>query len=150
MSFLIAAPEAMSTAATTFANVGSSLTEANAAAAAATTEMLPAALDEVSAAVAAIFGTRAQTYQALSVQAAAFHTQFVQVLNAGAGTYAAAESINVGQLLLDVINAPTQALLGRPLIGDGTNGLPCSGANGGAGGLLWGNGGQGGSGAPGQ
>ncbi|WP_231752498.1 PE family protein, partial [Mycobacterium gordonae] len=140
----------MSATATTLAGIGSSLTAANTAAAAATTKVLPAGFDEVSAAVAALFGTRAQTYQAVRTQAEAFHTQFVQALNAGAGAYGAAESTNVGQLLLDVINAPTQALLGRPLIGDGATGAPGSGANGGDGGLLWGNGGSGGSGAPGQ
>lgn len=50
------------------------------------------------------------------------------------------------QAVLDVVNGPTQLLLGRPLIGDGANGGP--GQNGGDGGLLYGNGGNGGSVAP--
>ncbi|BCI92172.1 hypothetical protein NIIDMKKI_73780 [Mycobacterium kansasii] len=40
--------------------------------------------------------------------------------------------------------------MGRPLIGNGTNGLPNTGQDGGPGGLLYGNGGNGGSGGPGQ
>ena len=91
------------------------------------------ALDEVSAAVAALFGAHARGYQALSAQAAAFHRQFVQALNANACVYPlATEAANTAatanpwqvlqQDLLKVINAPTEALLDRPLIGNGTNG----------------------------
>ncbi|WP_243633038.1 PE family protein [Mycobacterium uberis] len=43
-----------------------------------TTGMLAVGADEVSSAIAALFGTYAQGYQELSVQAAAFHQQFVQ------------------------------------------------------------------------
>lgn len=50
------------------------------------------------------------------------------------------------QTVMTVINAPTGTLLGRPLIGDGTNGALGTGQAGGPGGLLWGNGGNGGSG----
>ncbi|MBW0019478.1 MAG: PE family protein, partial [Mycobacterium sp.] len=142
MSLLVATPETMSAAATDLAGIGSALTEANTAAAAATGP-LPAAADEVSAAIAALFGDYANAYQAFNARAAAFHQQFVQTLNAGVGAYTAAESTNAEQVLLDAVNAPTQALFGRPLIGDGANAAAGSGANGGAGGLLWGNGGSG-------
>jgi PPE-repeat protein len=54
----------------------------------------------------------------------------------------------VQQDVLGVINAPTNLLLGRPLIGNGTNGAAGTGQPGGAGGILWGNGGTGGSGGP--
>ncbi|MEK0729033.1 hypothetical protein OSH23_24295, partial [Mycobacterium ulcerans] len=47
---------------------------------------------------------------------------------------------------LNLINTPTNALLGRPLIGNGANGAPGTGQAGGPGGILWGNGGAGGSG----
>ncbi|MBL7507602.1 PE family protein, partial [Escherichia coli] len=89
-------------------------------------------------------GAHGQTYQVLSAQAAAFHSQFVQALSGGAQAYAAAEATNFGPLqpLFDVINAPTQALLGRPLIGNGADGTAAN-PNGGAGGLLYGNGGNG-------
>jgi len=92
MSFLIATPELVTAAATDLANIGSTLTTANAAAAATTTEVLAAGADEISAGVAALFGAQGQAYQALSAQAAAFHAQFVQALNAGAGSYAATEA----------------------------------------------------------
>src|SRR5580693_7920434 len=148
MSFVIAAPEAVASAASSLANIGSMIGEANAAAVAPTTGVVAAAEDEVSAAIAALFSGHAQNFQALSAQAAAFHTQFVQLMNGGAAQYAAAEAANASPLqpLLNAINAPTEALLGRPLIGNGVNGASGSGANGGAGGILIGNGGAGGSG----
>ncbi len=100
--------------------------------------------------MAALFSGHAQAYQALSAQAALFHEQFVRALTAGAGSYAAAEAASAAPLegVLDVINAPALALLGRPLIGNGANGAPGTGANGGDGGILIGNGGAGGSARP--
>jgi hypothetical protein len=98
MSSLIAAPELMTTAATDLANIGSSLSEANAAAATQTTGVLAAAEDEVSAAIAAVFSAHGQGFQALTSQAAAFHAQFVQALNAGARAYASSEAANAGPL----------------------------------------------------
>jgi PE family len=95
MSSLIAAPELISTAATDLANIGSTLSEANAAAAASTTGVVVAAGDEVSAAIAAVFSAHGQGYQAIGAQAAAFHEQFVQALTAGAGSYVSAEAANV-------------------------------------------------------
>ncbi|MCV7123217.1 PE family protein, partial [Mycobacterium lacus] len=152
MSFVIAAPEALAAAASDFANIGSTLGAASAAALAPTTELLAAGADEVSVAIATLFGSHGQAYQAVSAQMSAFHDQFVRTLAAGANSYAAAEAASASPLegLLNVINTPTQLLLGRPLIGNGANGAPGTGQNGGAGGLLYGNGGAGGSGAPGQ
>ena len=94
MSFVIAMPEMLGTAATDLTSLGSTLSEANAAAAARTTGVLAAAEDEVSAAIAAVFSAHSQGFQALSAQAAAFHAQFVQALTAGAGSYASAETAN--------------------------------------------------------
>lgn len=122
MSFVIAVPEFLSAAATDLANLGSTISAANAAASIPTTGVLAAGADDVSAAIAALFGAHAQAYQTISAQAATFHAQFVQTLSAGAGAYANAEAANVQQSLLNAINAPTQALLGRPLIGDGAAG----------------------------
>ncbi|MEQ0575565.1 PGRS repeat-containing protein, partial [Mycobacterium tuberculosis] len=82
--------------------------------------------------------------------AAAFHAQVVRTLTVDAGAYASAEAANAGPNMLAAVNAPAQALLGRPLIGNGANGAPGTGQAGGDGGLLFGNGGNGGSGAPGQ
>ena len=55
MSFVITAPEMLGTAATDLAGLGSTLSAANASAAAQTTGVLAAAEDEVSAAIAALF-----------------------------------------------------------------------------------------------
>jgi PE family len=145
MSFVIAAPEFVTAAASDLANVGSTISTANATAAAPTTGVLAAGADEVSATVATLLGAHGQAYQTISAQTAAFHQQFVQLMNSGAGSYAAAEAANASPLqstqqdLLGVMNAPTQAALGRPLIGNGAN-ATAPGASGGAGGLLWGNG----------
>jgi PE family len=129
MSFVIAAPEAVASAASSLASIGSAIGEANAVAVAPTTGVVAAAEDEVSAAIASMFSSHAQAYQTLSAQAAAFHTQFVQLMNGGAAQYAASEAANASPLqpLLNAINAPTEALVGRPLIGNGVNGAPGTG-----------------------
>jgi PE family len=148
MSYLAAAPEFLARAATDLSNVGSELIAANAAATAPTTAMLPAAGDEISAAITSLFAGHARAFQALSGQAAVFHTQFVQALSGAGGAYAAAEAANgsllqtVEQDVLAVINTPTNLLFGRPLIGNGANGTAAN-PNGGAGGFLLGNGGNG-------
>ncbi len=145
MSFVIASPEALLAAATDLAAIRSTIRAANAAAAVPTTGALAPAADEVSAGIAALFGAQAQSYQAVSAQAAAFHDRFVQLLNAGGGSYASAEIANAQQNLLNAVNAPTQTLLGRPLVGDGADGASGPvGQPGGDGGILWGNGGNGG------
>src|SRR5258705_13359304 len=123
----------MSAAATDVASIASLVATANQGVAAATTGVLAAAEDEVSAAIAALFSAHGQGYQALSAQAAAFHDQFVQALTAGSVSYASAEAANaaafaanpaqtIGQDLTTLINGPSLALTGRPLIGNGANG----------------------------
>src|SRR4051794_14830330 len=94
MSFVVAVPDAVSVVAAELAGMGSTISSANAAAALPTTAVMAAAADEVSAAIASLFGAHAHGYQALSSQAAAFHEQFVRALTAGAGSYAAAEGAN--------------------------------------------------------
>jgi hypothetical protein len=155
MSFLVADPRTVVGAATDLEAIRSALSAANAAAAP-TTGMAAAAADEVSTAIAALFGTYGQEYQAVSAQAAAFHARFVEALTTGAGWYASAESTNVSvlqtveQQALAIINAPTQAMLGRPLFGDGANATQ-PGGRGADGGLIYGSGGNGAAGAaPGQ
>ncbi|WP_415823700.1 PE family protein, partial [Mycobacterium basiliense] len=145
MSHMVVIPELLTSAATELERIGSTLSAVNAAAAGSTTGLLGAGADEVSAAVAALFAGHAHEYQTLSARASTFHAQFVQALTGHAGSYVAAEAANASPLqpVLDVINTPTQLLLGRPLIGDGANGGP--GQSGGNGGLLYGNGGNGGS-----
>jgi PE family len=148
VSPLVVAPELLASAAADLESIGSALHAVHAAAAVPTTSLAASGADEVSAAVAALFAGYGQEYQALSAQASAFHQQFAQALSSGAGSYLTAEAANAWPLqtvlddLLSVVNAPTEALLGRPLIGNGTNGTAAS-PNGGAGGLLYGNGGTG-------
>ncbi|WP_264956449.1 PE family protein, partial [Mycobacterium kiyosense] len=149
MAYVIAVPEFLTAAASDLANIGSAISAANSAATVPTSTLLAAAGDEVSAAVAALFSAHAQAYQDLSVGAAEFHQQFVQLLTSGAGTYATAETANANSLLA-AINDPFLRFLGRPLIGDGANGVDGTGASGQNGGLLWGSGGNGGAGAAGQ
>ena len=153
-------------AATDLARVGSTLSAANLAAVAPTSSVIAAGADEVSATIAALFGAHAHTYQALNAQAATFHQQFVRALTAGANSYAGAEAANASPLqtvqqdVLHAVNAPSQALTWRPLIGNGANGATGTGQNGGNGGSggtnqsggnggkagLIGNGGMGGAG----
>ncbi|WP_269466903.1 PE family protein, partial [Mycobacterium kansasii] len=150
MSFLIAAPDPLLAAAGDLMGIGSAIDSANETAAVPTTKLLAAAGDEVSAAIATLFNTYAEEYQQLSAQAGAFHDHFVRTLQAGMSSYASAETANAAQQLLNVLNAPSRALLGRPMIGNGFDGAPGTGQAGEAGGLLFGNGGNGASGAPGQ
>ncbi|WP_204079794.1 PecA family PE domain-processing aspartic protease [Mycobacterium riyadhense] len=148
MSLLVVAPDWLVSAAADLDGLGLVLNTANAAAAAPTTAVAAAAGDEVSAALAALFAGFGQEYQALSVQLNAFHQQFVQSLNSAVMSYQATEAAvtaplrAVEQNVLGAVNAPTEALLGRPLIGNGADGTAAS-PNGGAGGLLYGNGGNG-------
>jgi hypothetical protein len=112
MSFVVAAPELVQAAAQDLASTRSTLDEAFASAAAPTTAVAAAAQDEVSTRVAALFGAFGafgafgQEYQALSARATAFHEQFVNTLNAGAGAYVSAEAANTGS-----IAGPYQTLL---------------------------------------
>lgn len=153
MSFVIANPEMLAAAATDLAGIRSAISAATAAAAAPTIQVAAAGADEVSLAISALFGQHAQAYQALSAQATIFHDQFVQALTSGGNLYAAAESHTVEQMVLNAINAPTQTLFGRPLIGDGGTGggagagdaAASAGGNGGNARLI-GNGGDGGPG----
>ncbi|KAA1248201.1 PE domain-containing protein [Mycobacterium simiae] len=153
MSHVFAVPQVLSAATTDLAAIAATVSDANAAAVLPTTRLLAAAADEVSAAVAALFAGDAREYQALSVRMAAWQQRFVESLAASAESYAAAELANanpLAQAALNVINAPALTLVGRPLIGDGADGAPATGQDGGPGGLWYGNGGNGGSGGVGQ
>ena len=118
MSYLIAVPEILDSAATDLASIAGTVRAANASAAAQTTGILAAAKDEVSATIAALFSDHAQAFQAVSAKAAAFHQQFTQALTAGAGAYADAEAASASHLgqLLAAIGAGTgvNGLLARP------------------------------------
>src|ERR1700733_11831925 len=121
MSFVFATPESMVDAAADLANIGSAVTAANVAAAVSTTGILTAGADEVSGAITALFNAYSNEYQSISAHAAVFHNHFVQTLTAGAASYTQVDAANAEQCVLNVVNAPTEALLGRPLIGNGAN-----------------------------
>jgi PE family len=111
MSFVTIAPEYVEAAAQDLAGIGSSLSEATAVAAAPTTGLAPAGADEVSAAIAALFGDHGQQFQALAARASAFHEQFVGLLNSGAGAYLSTDVANAEQTL-QAVSAPAQSLGG--------------------------------------
>jgi hypothetical protein len=94
MSFVTTQPELLAAAAGQLHAIGAVMTAQNAAAAAPTTGVVPAAADEVSALTATQFGAHAAIYQAVSAQAAAVHEMFVRTLGASAGSYAATEAAN--------------------------------------------------------
>jgi hypothetical protein len=94
MSFVSAQPAELTAAADNLQGIGSAMTAQNAAAAAPTTGVVPAAADEVSALMAAQFATHAEMYQVISAQAVTIHEMFVSTLGASAGSYAATEAAN--------------------------------------------------------
>jgi hypothetical protein len=98
MSSLVAAPEAMVSAASNITGIGSTLSAASAAAAIPTTGVLAPAADGVSAEIAAFFSEHGLGYQQVSAQVSAFHDKFVGALTAGANAYAATEA-NAAQML---------------------------------------------------
>jgi triacylglycerol lipase len=98
----------MSAAATDVSSIGSVVATANQSAAKATSAVLAAAEDEVSAAIATLFSAHGEGYQILSAQVAALHERFTQALASAAGTYASAEAASAAplatfeQVVLDV------------------------------------------------
>jgi hypothetical protein len=98
LSFVSVHPEAFGVAAQDLTGIGSAIRSANTAAAASTTQVAAAAQDEVSAAIAGVFGSVGQQYQTLIGQAEQFHSRFVQALTSSAGAYATTEAANASRL----------------------------------------------------
>ncbi len=190
MSFVVAALDMIETASADAAQIGAAVGAGTAGAVIPTTQLAAAAADEVSVAIASLFGTHATDYRAAAAQAAVYHQEFVKNLGAAAASYGGAEAaiparleatllgggfaaapveaLNefiagafqtliykpvhqagqawiaspLGQVVDPIINAPTQALFGRDLIGNGVAGTAAH-PNGGAGGFLLGDGGAG-------
>ncbi len=118
MSFVVAAPETLAAAAADMGSIGSTLNAANTAAARATTTVLAAAGDEVSAAIASLFSSHGQEYQALSAQASVFHAEFVRALTGAGG------SVCDGRGGECVAVAGCGAGLGGVFAGEGSDGAP--------------------------
>lgn len=137
MSFVVATPDLVQSAAQDLAGIRSSLAEAAASAAGPTTGIATAAQDEVSVAIASMFGNFGQEFQAVTSQAQAFHEQFVNLMNAGAGAYASAEAATAAQLgegslgafggeIQDGAQAISNAIAGSPIA---LGSLPTGGAS---------------------
>jgi hypothetical protein len=143
MSFLVAEPELVTAAAGNLAGIGATIEEANVAAAARTTAITAAAEDDVSLAIAEMFGTYGQQFQTLSADAAVFHSEFVTLLNGGAGAYISAELANAeraASFTLSGSAAASTPILGGLLGGGGSGGGILGGLLGGGtgGGILGG------------
>jgi hypothetical protein len=146
MSFVIAQPEFVTAAAENLASIRSALTEAAAAASGPTSAMAAAGADEVSAAIAQMFGAYGQEFQAFNAQAAAFHAEFVSLLNGSGAAYLATELANAQRNLINAANAgqsaAAAAVAAEPLL---TIPIPIPplppSTGGGLGGLLGGSGG---------
>lgn len=82
MSFVIVTPDALAAASSGLSSIDAAIKAASAAVKVPTTQLLSAAEDEVSAAIAALFRAQGQGYQTLSAQAAEFQTRFIQALSA--------------------------------------------------------------------
>jgi hypothetical protein len=128
MSDLFGVPDAVAAAAGDLDNIGSTISQANTAAAFPTTGLVAAGADDVSLGVAQLFSAHAQDYQSFSAQLEAFHQDFVQNITAGASAYANAEAANA-KAVGNSWQPGQQGLLN---------------ASNGAGGLLRGDGGTGG------
>lgn len=112
MSYVLTAPELVTTAAAQLEPIGASIGAAQAAAAESTSGVLAAGRDEVSAAIAAAFRAYGQTYRRAVEDTMAFHAEFTRTLAAAGGAYAEAESANAALLSGQT---PVGSLLGEAL-----------------------------------
>jgi hypothetical protein len=94
MSFVITQPEMLASTAGSLQAIGSAMAASNSAAAGPTSEVIPAAADEVSALTATQFVVHAAMYDAISAEATAIHQRFVAALSTSAASYAATEAAN--------------------------------------------------------
>jgi PE family/PPE-SVP subfamily C-terminal region len=94
MSFVTTQPEALTAAASALQTLGTSMAAQNAAVAAPTTGVVPAAADPVSALQAAQFTAYGTWYQQVSAQATAIHQMLVNTLGTNAGSYGETEAAN--------------------------------------------------------
>ncbi len=117
MSFVITVPEIMTAAAGNLTEIGSTLGEATATGAGATTSITSAAADDLSIELSNLFGTYGRHFHALRAQAAAFHHELVSLMNGRATAYLDTELASARQGLVNAVNAP--ALTGASIAGAG-------------------------------
>ncbi|WP_205872930.1 PE family protein [Mycobacterium camsae] len=116
MSYVIAGPEFLTSAAHDLAGIGSELREANAAAAANIMRVVAPGVDEVSVAVATLLSSQGQSYRKISGELLAFQSRFVRTLTSSADLYQGAEAANaaatrsalgaVGAVAADPLSGP--------------------------------------------
>jgi PPE-repeat protein len=94
VSFVTTQPEALDYAAGKLEGIGTSLATQNAAAAASTASVAPAAADEVSALQATQFSAYGNLYQQVSAEATAINQAFVQMLGLSGDSYGTTEAAN--------------------------------------------------------
>jgi len=94
MAFVNTQPAAIAAAAQQLEGIFNSFAAESAGAAASTTDVVPAASDEVSILQAGVFSTYGQLYQTVSAQAQAIQQQFNQLLSQSSGSYQETESAN--------------------------------------------------------
>jgi hypothetical protein len=94
MSFVTTQPDALDYAAGKLEGIGTALAAQNAAAAASTTGVAPAAADEVSALQATQFSAYGNLYQQVSAEATAINQAFVQMLGLSGDSYGTTEATN--------------------------------------------------------
>jgi PE family len=94
MTTVVAQPEAIEATAGGLRTINASMRAANAAAAAPTIGVAPAAADLVSMLTAVQFSSHGQRYQDVSAQAAIVQDMLATMLGVSAGSYAATETAN--------------------------------------------------------
>lgn len=112
MTYVI--PQALADAVSSLENLGTQIESANIAGLPNTTGILPAAADEVSAAITSLFNAHGGGYQQLAAHAQVFHQQFTQRLAASAASYVGTEVVNAEQVLWNKVGQLEQPFL--PLI----------------------------------
>ena len=115
MSYMVTSPELLASTAADVQRIGSAIGAASTTAAGPTTGLVAAAQDEVSAAIAKLFGVYGEEYQGLLSQSTLFHSQFTQALAVAANAYTQAETANAAVLseVSNAVKAPVQTLFGQ-------------------------------------
>jgi hypothetical protein len=117
MDYLVTTPEMLASTADDVQEIGSAIADAKANAAGPTTGLVAAAEDEVSQAIAKLFGGYGQQYHAVLTRATALHNEFTQALAAAGNAYRQAEATNAAL----VLNGIRTLLGGTSVAGSGSS-----------------------------
>lgn len=122
---VVITPEWVQVAAEDLAGLRAAISDASHSVAGFTTNIAPAAADEVSNAIAALFDDLGAEYQAISARTQAFHAEFARALGAGAGAYLGSEGAIAELLLANAATAaPAASILDGLTFGLGNPGGP--------------------------